>query len=98
KFQVVSLTQLLTDAMQLTRTRWEDEARARGLSYDVRLDADCAGRDLVSASPSELREVFVNLILNALEAMPAGGSVACRVRSEERRVGEGGGCRGCCEW
>ena len=86
KFQVVSLTQLLTDAVQLTRTRWEDEAGARGLSYDVRLDSDCAGHDHVAASPSELREVFVNLLLNALEAMPTGGRVHCRVRCEGERL------------
>ena len=84
RFQPVSLGALVTDAIQLTRTRWETEARAAGLDYDVRFVADGAGADTVSASPSELREVFVNLILNALDAMPAGGRVECR----ERREGE----------
>ncbi len=80
----VSLAQLVTDAMQLTRTRWEDDAQAHGLHYDVRFVSECAGADLVAASSSELREVFVNLILNALEAMPAGGCIECR----ERRTGD----------
>src|SRR2546423_6481461 len=31
KFQPVSLAQLVTDAIQLTRTRWEDDPRAHGL-------------------------------------------------------------------
>ena len=86
KFQVVSLTQLLADAIQLTRTRWADEAHARGLSYDVRLDSDCAGHDRLAASPSELREVFVNLLLNSLEAMPTGGHIHCRVRCTDEQL------------
>jgi PAS domain S-box-containing protein len=85
-FQPVSLAQLVTDAIQLTRTRWEDDARTHGLNYDVRFTSDCVGADTVSASPSELREVFVNLILNALEAMPAGGRVECRARREGERL------------
>jgi CheY-like chemotaxis protein len=74
---------LLRDAVEITRTRWENDARARGLSYDVQLEADCALRTRGNAS--ELREVFVNLIVNAIDAMPAGGklSITCR-RVEER--------------
>ena len=86
QLQPVSLAQLITDAIQLTRTRWEDDAHARGLSYDVRFVTDCAEHDLVAASASELREVFVNLLLNALEAMPAGGRVECRERREGDRL------------
>ncbi len=81
--QPVSLAQLITDAIQLTRTRWEDAAHAHGVYYDVNFGADCTGAgDLVAASASELREVFVNLILNALEAMPAGGRIEWRERRE----------------
>lgn len=84
RFQRVSLAQLVTDAIQLTRTRWEDDARAQGLHYDVQFSSDCAGADFIEANPSEVREVFVNLLLNALEAMPQGGRVECR----ERRAGD----------
>jgi two-component system, cell cycle sensor histidine kinase and response regulator CckA len=86
KFEPVSLAQVLTDAIQLTRTRWEDDARAQGIHYDVRLISDCAGADFVEASPSELREVFVNLLLNALEAMPEGGTVECRERRADEQL------------
>ncbi len=83
--QLVSLAQLVTDAIQLTRTRWADAAGAQGLHYDVSFSSDCAAaHDLIAASSSELREVFVNLLLNALEAMPAGGRIACH----ERRAGD----------
>ncbi|HZB47229.1 MAG TPA: GAF domain-containing protein, partial [Pyrinomonadaceae bacterium] len=74
----LDLRELLRDAVEITRTRWENDARARGLSYDVRLDCDGAAHTRGDAS--ELREVFVNLIVNAIDAMPAGGrlSITCR--------------------
>ncbi len=77
-FAPVELDGLLRDAVEITRTRWENDARARGLSYDVRLEVDCAAS--THGNPSELREVFVNLIVNAIDAMPEGGrlSITCR--------------------
>lgn len=67
----VDLNQLISDSTTLTRTRWRDEARARGLKYEVDLDLQDVPR--VRGSASELKEVFVNIILNALDAMPQGG-------------------------
>ncbi|HEX7175931.1 MAG TPA: GAF domain-containing protein [Pyrinomonadaceae bacterium] len=82
----VDVAELLRDSVEITRTRWENEARARGLSYDVRLEAceECAA----SGNASELREVFVNLIVNALDAMSTGGrlTVGCRPEGEWVRV------------
>ncbi|MCM3903849.1 MAG: PAS domain S-box protein [Pyrinomonadaceae bacterium] len=77
EFEIVDLRSLLVDAVEITRTRWENEARLRGLDYQVELDASVGQHTFGSAS--ELREVFVNLIVNAVDAMPAGGkiSIAC---------------------
>ncbi|HEU4389595.1 MAG TPA: GAF domain-containing protein [Blastocatellia bacterium] len=71
EFQLCEINQLVQDSANLTRARWCDDAQARGLSYDV--DLKFGRTPQVLGSPSELREVFVNLILNALDAMPAGG-------------------------
>lgn len=67
----VEISQLIQDSSNLTRTRWFDEAQARGLHYDVAFE--CQPMPLVAGSASELREVFVNIILNGLDAMPQGG-------------------------
>src|SRR6185369_3807827 len=83
EFELLDARSLLHDAVEITRTRWENEARLRGLEYEVTLDADDCHNTYGSAS--ELREVFVNLIVNAVDAMPRGGklSVSC-CRNEER--------------
>jgi CheY-like chemotaxis protein len=77
---------LLRDAIEITRTRWENEARAAGIMIAVHLtaDKDC----LVQGHASELREVFVNLIVNAVDAMPSGGSlkICCQQSGEQIRL------------
>ena len=77
EFETLDVCRLLADAIEITRTRWYNEARLRGLLYAVELEAD--GPVHVSGIASELREVFVNLIVNAVDAMPEGGqlSIAC---------------------
>lgn len=77
EFEMLDVSSLLNDAIEITRTRWENEARLRGLEYQVTLDAESGQHTFGSAS--ELREVFVNLIVNAVDAMPKGGklSIAC---------------------
>ncbi|HYH84917.1 MAG TPA: GAF domain-containing protein [Pyrinomonadaceae bacterium] len=77
---------LLSDAVEFTRTRWVNDARARGLHYNVTLEASCALHTLGNAS--ELREVFVNLIVNAIDAMPAGGrlSIECALRGDRLQL------------
>jgi len=73
EFELLDLGNLLTDAVEITRTRWENEARLRGLEYEVNLEAEEGHNTYGSAS--ELREVFVNLIVNAVDAMPRGGKL-----------------------
>ena len=77
EFVLLDASSLLRDAVEITRTRWENEARARGLEYQVEVNA--APSLYTRGNASELREVFVNLIVNAIDAMPRGGrlSISC---------------------
>jgi PAS domain S-box-containing protein len=84
EFELLDVGSLLTDAVEITRTRWENEARSRGLEYQVRLEVEA---DLNTyGSASELREVFVNLIVNAVDAMPRGGKLAITSRRLDDRL------------
>ncbi|HEX6718870.1 MAG TPA: PAS domain S-box protein [Pyrinomonadaceae bacterium] len=84
EFELVDVAGLLNDAIEITRTRWQNEARVRGLEYEVKLDTKRGHYTYGSAS--ELREVFVNLIVNAIDAMPRGGRLLVNCRRKNNRL------------
>jgi PAS domain S-box-containing protein len=84
EFEMLDVYSLLYDAIEITRTRWQNEARLRGLEYQVTLDA--ARGQHTFGSASELREVFVNLIVNAVDAMPDGGRLIISCAREGSRL------------
>jgi PAS domain S-box-containing protein len=81
---VCELSGLIGDALDLTRSRWRDDARAAGINYEVEFRP--AGDMVVVCDQSALREVFVNLIINALDAMAAGGRLVITTEMENGSV------------
>ncbi len=73
-FEALDLPSLLQDCILFTRPYWYNEPRRQGI--DIQLKLDLNEVPSVMGSASELREVFVNLILNAVQAMPEGGQLA----------------------
>lgn len=84
EFELLDVSSLLNDAIEITRTRWQNEARLRGLDYQVVLNAEKG--QFTFGSASELREVFVNLIVNAVDAMPGGGELTIGCISDGARL------------
>ena len=82
--EVVDLKQVAEQAVELTRPRWADEAMAASTKYRIVTDLREAP---VSANGAELREMLVNLIFNALDAMPRGGEL--RVTVDRAEAGSG---------
>lgn len=83
-FQPVDLNRVIEEVVEITRSRWKDEAQATGVPYDVRVEA--APLPPVAGDPSELREALTNIVFNALDAMPEGGRVTFRTGVEGERV------------
>jgi signal transduction histidine kinase/ActR/RegA family two-component response regulator len=75
-FEVVDLERLARDAVEFTRPRWENEMQAEGKRVVVKVET--APGVCVEGRPSELREVFMNLLLNAVDALPKGGHIVVR--------------------
>lgn len=75
---------LLRDAAELTRFMWRDQAEARGVVIDVVKDfADVPPAQITA---SALRQIFVALILNSVEALPNGGLITLRTERKGDRV------------
>ena len=71
EFETISVAELLKDACEMTRPRWESRSEFAPIRFA--LHADC--KAFVNGDPVELREVLVNMIINAVDAMPSGGEV-----------------------
>ncbi|OGK89187.1 MAG: hypothetical protein A2X52_11090 [Candidatus Rokubacteria bacterium GWC2_70_16] len=84
-FVAVSLNRVVEESLDATSMRWQEEARSRGVAVEVktRLAADLP---LVAGDAAELREVLTNLILNAVDAMPQGGTLTLATRRADGRV------------
>ncbi len=83
-FQPVNLTQLIDEVVEVTRTRWKDEAQSKGIQYDV--VTETGPTPPIAGDPSEIREALTNIVFNALDAMPDGGRVTLRTAVEGDRV------------
>ena len=79
--QLVDLSRLVQDAAQLTAPRWRDAAQAEGRPISLYIEAD--GLTTIQGSPAHLREVMTNLIFNAVDALPTGGTIRVRVVAED---------------
>ncbi len=81
---LVDLRDVIVDALEMTQSRWHEESLGRGIALDVRRRLQEV--PAVAGDPAELREAMTNLILNALDAMPGGGTLTLTTRVFDRRV------------
>jgi len=72
----VDLNAVVNQGVSLTKPKWKDETHAKGVSITMRTDL----QPIVSVSGDEadLRETLTNLIFNAVDAMPNGGTITIR--------------------
>jgi signal transduction histidine kinase/CheY-like chemotaxis protein len=78
-FELVSIDQILMDASEITRPRWKNCAEASNIH--ITLELHIASNAMVMGDDSELREVLVNMVFNAIDAMPEGGTLSLRTRT-----------------
>ncbi len=73
----VEVNCLLEQVIELTRARWFDMPQERGVVVQASIEL---APDLppVTGSASEIRDALTNLVLNAVDAMPEGGTLTLR--------------------
>ena len=75
----VDLREVVRHAVEIVRPRWS-QSDLRGTSITVRQDLTPVPP--VQARGAELREALINLVLNAVDAMPQGGVIRLETRPE----------------
>ncbi|EDY84901.1 ATPase, histidine kinase-, DNA gyrase B-, and HSP90-like domain protein [Verrucomicrobiia bacterium DG1235] len=76
--------ELLWQVKELTRHRWKNQAEAKGLNIHFKMSMS-SGRPIMGNEP-ELRQVFTNLIINAVDAMARDGDITVGVSDRDERV------------
>jgi len=69
------------EAVAITRPRWEEKIAQENRPLDLRLDLGTIPP--MSGRPAALTELMTNLILNAIDAMPDGGTLSITTRRAE---------------
>ncbi len=81
----VDLNILVQQVLDLTRVRWSDMPQQRGIVIQLRTDL-AWNLPAVSGIESEIREALINLVFNAIDAMPEGGTLTVRTKGAEAGV------------
>lgn len=83
-FAPVDLNRVIREAVDLTRPRWRDIPQEQGIVIDTRLELGPSPR--VQGDAAALRDLLTNLIANAVDAMPNGGTITIHTQTEGDHV------------
>jgi len=79
----VNVNQTIEEVTELTRPRWRDLPQREGISIQIQHELD-PHLPLLLSDPAELREALINLVFNAVDALPQGGTITLITRSTTR--------------
>jgi CheY-like chemotaxis protein len=80
----VHVAAVLREVAQLTAPHWRDAAQAEGRAISLHVESD--GDAVVEGWAPSLREALTNLVLNAVDALPSGGTIRLAARHAGDRV------------
>ncbi len=80
----VNLNEVIRQTVLLTQPRWREEKLERGIEIHIREEL----RDIpeINGNESALREAMTNMIFNAVDALPKGGSIFLKTALEGSQV------------
>jgi signal transduction histidine kinase len=78
EFASIDLADLLTSSIEIARPKWQ----SKGSKAKIDVKVECTAPVYVMGEVAELREVVLNLLFNAVDAMPDGGTMELGARAE----------------
>jgi signal transduction histidine kinase/uncharacterized membrane protein affecting hemolysin expression len=83
----VELNRAVRQVVELTRPRWSDLPQQRGSMIDLKMELFESLPEIMGAE-HEIRDALTNLVFNAVDAMPAGGTITVRTRELKSAEGD----------
>jgi signal transduction histidine kinase len=84
KIYPCDLNEIAKKAISLTTPRWKNEAESTGIY--IKIKTELQNIPYIQGNEQSLRQAIINLILNAVDAMPKGGIIKIRTFVENRVV------------
>ncbi|GLI34010.1 PAS domain-containing hybrid sensor histidine kinase/response regulator [Desulforhabdus amnigena] len=80
----VDVAEAVQDVVELTRPKWKNGMEKYGhtVQFQMELETNC----VAAIHASDLREVLTNLVFNAIDALPEGGTITLRCKSVKDSV------------
>ncbi len=84
-FTMIDINDLIIQSIDFTMPRWKNMSQIDGISYHI--DKERIKQvPLLLCNSTEIREILVNIINNALDAMPDGGIISFATWSKDNNV------------
>jgi PAS domain S-box-containing protein len=83
-FAPVDLNHLVEEAVSLTQPKWKNQSEAKGIA--IQMATELGAVPPVIGNAADLREALTNLVFNAVDAMPQGGTITLRTRTDNSRI------------
>jgi len=80
----VDLRRCIDEVVAMTQPRWKNQALGQGIA--IRIDTRVDDVPRFSGDAAGIREMLANLIFNAVDAMPKGGTITVRARRDGGEV------------
>jgi signal transduction histidine kinase/ActR/RegA family two-component response regulator len=81
--QSLNLRVISKQVIDMMQPRWRDIPQIHGINIELKTDFDPETPEFAGIE-SEIREALTNLLLNAIDALPKGGTITVRSRKIER--------------
>jgi len=81
----VSIPQIVEEAIQATRPRWKDTSESKGIT--ILIESEIAPNlPPIKGTTSGLHDIIINLIFNAIDAMPDGGKINISAAQTDAKI------------
>jgi PAS domain S-box-containing protein len=84
EFLPLDLAAVAEETLRLTKPKWSGQAQAAGVQIETEMKFDAV--PTILGNRQELRQALTNLIFNAVDAMPDGGTLSLTTHSEGDHV------------
>ena len=83
-FSEVNIKDIINDVIGMTESKWSGGSNIPKIT--LRVDTDSMEIPTVEGNASDLRDVFINILFNAVDAMPKGGELTIQTKTNGKDI------------